>query len=78
MSNKKVIQEMLEKLSLFRLNDKNTIIRPDDLVILIPENDYNTFLRGYSDFMDIANADITFYGIRCRKTKEKNIIVGIE
>ena len=78
MSNKKIIQDILEKLSLFRLNDRNTIIRPADLVILIPENDFNAFLRGYSDFIDINNAEITFKGIKCRKTKENNLIIGIE
>lgn len=78
MSNKKVLQEILEKLSMFRLGNASTLIRPDDLIILIPETDYNTFLRGYADFMDITGAEITCYGIKCRKTKENKIIVGVE
>ena len=78
MSNKKVLQEIFEKLSMFRLSDPATLILPDDLVILIPETDYNTFLCGYADYIDITGAEITCYGIKCRKSKENNIIVGVE
>ena len=78
MSNKKVLTDIMDILALFRLGDKNNMIRLDDLVILIPESDYKTFLRGYSDFINVDKAEITFYGIRCRKTKESKIIIGVE
>jgi len=78
MSNKKVLEEIFEKFSMFRLGDPATLILPGDLVILIPETDYKTFLCGYADFIDITGAEITCYGIRCRKSKENKIIIGVE
>lgn len=78
MNSREIAQYIMELLSLFRLSDKGNLFNTKDLVILIPEGDFITLMKGYADYINIAEAEITFQGIRCRRTKENKIIVGVE
>lgn len=78
MNSREIVQYIMELLSLFRLSDKGNLFNTKDLVILIPEGDFVTLMKGYADYINIAEAEITFQGIRCRRTKENKIIVGVE
>lgn len=78
MNSKEIAQDIMERLALFRLSEKGNLFNKNDLVILIPERDFITLMKGYADYINIAEAEITFQGIRCRRTKENKIIVGVE
>lgn len=77
-NSKEIAADIMEKLALFRLSEKGSLFRKDDLVILIPERDFFVLMKGYSDFINVADAEITFQGVRCKRTKGNNIIVGVE
>ena len=74
-----ILSEIQEKLIKFDLSNSEGILHRADMIILIPPREYNTLLMGYADVMDITEANIMLYGIRCKRTFENDkIIVGVE
>lgn len=79
MTYERIVAEIIEKLELFKMELPFPPIERDRFVVLVPENEYKTLIKGSGlvDFEPIGG-NLTIYGVKIRKTKESKIIVGVE
>lgn len=78
MDYKSIMGEIWEKLCRFNLDHPYTPFKREDLIVLIPEAYYHTLLSGCGFGLDVLGGCFTIYGIKCRKSKENKIIIGVE
>lgn len=79
MTYEDIVAEIIEKLQLFKLELPSPPIEQEKFVVLVPESEYKTLVKG-SGLIDLEpiGGGLTIYGVRIRKTKEQKIIVGVE
>ena len=79
MTYESIVAEIIEKLELFKMELPFPPIERDRFVVLVPENEYKTLIKG-SSIIDLEpiGGNLTIYGVKIRKTKEVKIIVGVE
>lgn len=79
MTYEDIVAEIIEKLQLFKLELPFPPIEQEKFVVLVPESEYKTLIKG-SGLIDLEpiGGGLTIYGVKIRKTKEVKIIVGVE
>lgn len=79
MTYENIVAEIIEKLQLFKLEQPFPPIEHEKFVVLVPESEYKTLIKG-SGLIDLEpiGGKLTIYDVKIRKTKEAKIIVGVE
>ena len=79
MTYEDIVAEIIEKLQLFKLELPFPPIESEKFVVLVPESEYKTLVKG-SGLIDLEpiGGGLTIYDVKIRKTKESKIIVGVE
>lgn len=76
MTYENIVEEIIGKLGLFKRGLPFPPIERDRFVVLVPESEYKTLIKGIG--LEPIGGNLTIYGVKIRKTKEAKIIVGVE
>ena len=79
MTYESIVAEIIGKLELFKMELPFPSIERDRFVVLVPESEYKTLIKGSGLIgFEPIGGNLTIYGVKIRKTKESKIIVGVE